>query len=282
MHAKQPLRQYFDPPAGLDLVPHLRQRMEPRRDRPRVPELTMAARFCKTRLDSDTAIPAIGHHPGNDVEARQHHRRRPGALSPSHRRCAAHRGRPRSPGADRESAAHPGPSAERAVEFPQGLPNRSGPRTSGRATVLSFARGGVRRREIERLRRGRFEVEADLDLHGRIVADAVVALDRFLDDSRRRGRRCVRIVHGKGFGSRSGRPIMKAHVDRWLARPLRGTRVLLREAARWRHRRALRACSGASHLEPLDRDLMGAAPGLPQIAGHLHAEPSLRIRPERL
>ncbi len=27
MHAKQPLRQYFDPPAGLDLVPHLRQRM---------------------------------------------------------------------------------------------------------------------------------------------------------------------------------------------------------------------------------------------------------------
>ena len=86
----------------------------------------------------------------------------------------------------------------------------------GPGDVLSFARGGVRRREIERLRRGRFEVEADLDLHGRIVADAVVALDRFLDDSRRRGRRCVRIVHGKGFGSRSGRPIMKAHVDRWL------------------------------------------------------------------
>ena len=86
----------------------------------------------------------------------------------------------------------------------------------GPGDVLSFARGGVRRREIDRLRRGRFEVEADLDLHGRIVADAVVALDRFLEDSHRRGRRCVRIVHGKGFGSRSGRPIMKAHVDRWL------------------------------------------------------------------
>ncbi len=69
---------------------------------------------------------------------------------------------------------------------------------------------------MERLRRGRLTVEADLDLHGRIVADAVVALDRFLDDSRRRGRRCVRIVHGKGFGSRSGLPVMKAHVDRWL------------------------------------------------------------------
>ena len=86
--------------------------------------------------------------------------------------------------------------------------------------MLSFARAGVRRREIERLRRGRFRIEADLDLHGRVVADAVAALDRFLQDCRRGGRRCVRIVHGKGFGSPSGLPIMKAHVDRWLrARP---------------------------------------------------------------
>ena len=86
----------------------------------------------------------------------------------------------------------------------------------GPGDVLSFARGGVQRRELQRLRRGRFKVEADLDLHGRIVAEAVAALDHFLQDSRRRGRRCVRIVHGKGFGSRSGLPIMKAHVDRWL------------------------------------------------------------------
>ena len=86
----------------------------------------------------------------------------------------------------------------------------------GPSDVLSFARGGVRRRELERLRRGRFTIEADLDLHGRIVADAAAALDHFLEDSRRRGRRCVRIVHGKGLGSRSGLPIMKAHVDRWL------------------------------------------------------------------
>ena len=86
----------------------------------------------------------------------------------------------------------------------------------GPGDVLSFARGGVQRRETDRLRRGRFKVEADLDLHGRIVTDAVAALDHFLEDSRRRGRRCVRIIHGKGFGSRSGLPIMKAHVDRWL------------------------------------------------------------------
>ena len=86
--------------------------------------------------------------------------------------------------------------------------------------VLSFSRGGVRRREMKRLRGGRIPIEAELDLHGRVVADAAVALDHFLADSLRRGRRCVRIVHGKGFGSRGGQSVMKAQVVRWLgARP---------------------------------------------------------------
>ena len=86
--------------------------------------------------------------------------------------------------------------------------------------VLSFAREGVRRRDVQRLRRGRFEIEADLDLHGRIVADAIPALSRFLEESCRLRRQCVRIVHGKGFGSPGGRAVMKANVDRWLrARP---------------------------------------------------------------
>lgn len=99
---------------------------------------------------------------------------------------------------------------------PRGLTDSEWASDVAPGDVLSFARPGVRRREIVRLRRGRFEVEADLDLHGRTVADAVAALARFLEDSCRRGRRCVRIVHGKGFGSRSGRPVMKANVDRWL------------------------------------------------------------------
>ena len=73
----------------------------------------------------------------------------------------------------------------------------------GPGDVLSFTRGGVQRREAERLRRGRYRIEADLDLHGRTVADASTALDRFLADSRRRGRRCVRIVHGKDSGPRA-------------------------------------------------------------------------------
>ena len=98
----------------------------------------------------------------------------------------------------------------------QGLSESEWTPDIGPGDVLTFARAGVQRRTMERLRRGRYEVEADLDLHGRIVADAVAALSRFIEDAGRRGIRCVRIVHGKGFGSPSGRPIMKAHVDRWL------------------------------------------------------------------
>ena len=90
----------------------------------------------------------------------------------------------------------------------------------GPGDVLSFARAGVRRREMERLRRGRFAIEASLDLHGRFVADALPALSRFIEESCRLRRRCVRVVHGKGFGSAGGRAVMKANVDRWLrARP---------------------------------------------------------------
>ena len=116
---------------------------------------------------------------------------------------------PRPPRA--RARTHTGPPDE-----PRDLAESEWTSDVGPGDVLSFARAGVRRRDMERLRRGRFRIEADLDLHGRIVADAVTALDDFLADSRRRGRRCVRIVHGKGFGSRNGLPIMKSHVDRWL------------------------------------------------------------------
>ena len=113
--------------------------------------------------------------------------------------------------------------------------------------VLSFVRAGVRRREMERLRRGRYGVEANLDLHGRFMADAVPALSRFIEESCRLQRRCVRIVHGKGFGS-PGRATHHEGERRPLAAcPLGGSRVLLRDPARRRHRRALRVAQALTN-----------------------------------
>ena len=138
----------------------------------------------------------------------------------------------------------------------------------GPGDVLSFARGGVRRREIERLRRGRFKVEADLDLHGRIVAEAVPALDHFLRDvpppraalRAHRPRQGVRVPERCADHEGARRPLA--------ARPLRGARVLLRAPARRGHRRALRA---AQTLRKAGLPPMPAERGSRCVhAGHRH------------
>ncbi len=79
-----------------------------------------------------------------------------------------------------------------------------------------FARSGVQQRLLRRLARGQVRVDEELDLHGLRVDDARDALARFLEECRRRAWRCVRVVTGKGLGSRGAAPVLKAQVDRWL------------------------------------------------------------------
>ena len=81
---------------------------------------------------------------------------------------------------------------------------------------LFFARPGVPRAVLRRLRRGQFSVEAELDLHGMTVSEARSALAGFLAEARRRRATCLRVVHGKGRGSRGGQPILKVKVNHWL------------------------------------------------------------------
>jgi DNA-nicking Smr family endonuclease len=79
-----------------------------------------------------------------------------------------------------------------------------------------FARPGVQGRLLRRLASGRVPLDETLDLHGMRVQEARDALARFLCESEGLARRCVRIVTGKGFGSRGAAPVLKAQVDRWL------------------------------------------------------------------
>ncbi len=83
---------------------------------------------------------------------------------------------------------------------------------------LYYRRAGVRLQTMRRLRRGAISVEGHLDLHGHSAAEARVALDRYLRDSLARGRRCVRVVHGKGKGSRDRRPVLRRMVEGALRR----------------------------------------------------------------
>ncbi len=81
---------------------------------------------------------------------------------------------------------------------------------------LMFARPGLQRNVLRRLRRGDYIVEAELDLHGLTSEAARTDLNAFVRKARENGRRCVRIIHGKGLRSPDKRSVLKAKTDRWL------------------------------------------------------------------
>ena len=72
---------------------------------------------------------------------------------------------------------------------------------------------GIDRATAERLKRGRYPVDAHLDLHGMTQAEAHRALAGFIGGSRARGRRCLLVITGHG---RMSGGILKAAVPRWL------------------------------------------------------------------
>ncbi|MGI9336478.1 MAG: Smr/MutS family protein [Gammaproteobacteria bacterium] len=67
-----------------------------------------------------------------------------------------------------------------------------------------------------KLKRGQIRPQADLDLHGMTVEAAVKALARFVSDCRMQSTRCVRVIHGKGFGSPRGEARVRPAVASWL------------------------------------------------------------------
>lgn len=80
---------------------------------------------------------------------------------------------------------------------------------------LEFRRPGIQNRLFHDLRRGVIETEGSLDLHGLRVREARPALARFLNHSLATGRRCVRIIHGKGRGAGQP-PVLKQKTNQWL------------------------------------------------------------------
>jgi DNA-nicking Smr family endonuclease len=86
------------------------------------------------------------------------------------------------------------------------------------ADPLSYRRPGVRDQTLRHLRRGRYPVEDELDLHGLSQAAARDHVAEFIASSSHAGLRCVRIVHGKGYRSGARGPVLKIAVNTWLRR----------------------------------------------------------------
>jgi len=81
----------------------------------------------------------------------------------------------------------------------------------------AFLRNGLPRRVLIDLRRGRWALQGEVDLHGFTRDEARAALATFLMQSLQRGRRCVRVIHGKGHGSPGRVSILKQLSRGWLA-----------------------------------------------------------------
>ena len=82
---------------------------------------------------------------------------------------------------------------------------------------LSFRRPGIGPDVLRKLRRGEWVIQDHLDLHGARVDEARELLAGFLREALRRGFRCVRVVHGKGLGSKDKVPVLKGKARVWLA-----------------------------------------------------------------
>jgi DNA-nicking Smr family endonuclease len=81
---------------------------------------------------------------------------------------------------------------------------------------LYYRGEGIQQAVWRKLRRGQFQVGAVLDLHGMTVIRAREALVDFLHEVRRDSLSCVRIIHGKGNGSRHRGPVLKQKINHWL------------------------------------------------------------------
>ncbi len=83
---------------------------------------------------------------------------------------------------------------------------------------LSYVQAGIQKQVFRKLKRGQYSIGAELDLHGLTRLEAQQQLSQFINECRDRGIRCVRIIHGKGYGSNNQGPVIKPLVNQWLQR----------------------------------------------------------------
>lgn len=81
---------------------------------------------------------------------------------------------------------------------------------------LSFRRNGISPEIVRQLRRGKWVIQTQLDLHGLRVDEARDAVAEFVRSSVRHDVRCVRIIHGKGLGSAGKESVLRDKTRRWL------------------------------------------------------------------
>ena len=84
----------------------------------------------------------------------------------------------------------------------------------------SYLRPGLALTVLRDLRRGRWVIQDEIDLHGCNRDAARTHLAAFVAASLRQGLRCVRVIHGKGHGSPGREAVLRRLVRGWLAQKI--------------------------------------------------------------
>jgi DNA-nicking Smr family endonuclease len=123
-------------------------------------------------------------------------------------------------------------NAEALAELAEMVAGQGDISISDASEYIEGAAPGIDARLLRSLRRGDFSVQGRLDLHGMTQVEAKEAVDRFLTDSRRTGKRCVLIVHGRGLNSKDQVPVLKEGIRVWLSQKRIGKTVMAFATAR--------------------------------------------------
>jgi len=89
------------------------------------------------------------------------------------------------------------------------------------------------RRTADRFRRGKFPIDARLDLHGHFQDEAQTVLTQFVTESATQGRRMLLVITGRG--SRKGTGVLRSRLPQWLNQPPCRAHVLAFTSARPEH-----------------------------------------------
>jgi DNA-nicking Smr family endonuclease len=79
---------------------------------------------------------------------------------------------------------------------------------------ISYKQPDISNKTLRKLHKGQYNVEAKLDLHGKSIEEAIIAVNSFLQQCLREGIRVALIIHGKGRHSQV--PILKNKLNHWL------------------------------------------------------------------
>ena len=109
-------------------------------------------------------------------------------------------------------------STGKAKALPRGKP----PAPLQRPPVVDFEHGradGLDRSSQKKMRRGKIEIEARLDLHGMTQTQAHRSLLGFMERSHAGGKRTVLVITGKGLTRHGDIGVLRQAVPRWLNEP---------------------------------------------------------------